>query len=492
MLFTVTGFLDRLILTALLIRVWGTHTFETWVTLLAIAGLVSLFEFGFNLYFNNAITFKMERGDTEGAARALAIANTIFFISALIGILIFSVALFAVHPISIINNSESLWALIFLCSGCFARVSVCGVLSLYRANQQYGRLITIMILGEVSRITIISVSLFLGSNILGVAILTAFCQIIFFVLIPIYDTRKLFNQRSRAFGWPSATEFRESITLSTAYFAQIIPANLLLALPVIILDASSGAVGALAAFVLLRTLANTARTPIITSSIVVGMEIGRLVAVSEQKSASENLLSAARAMALASGLLVGGLTAGGQDIIRLWTNDISLYSDPLMLAAMLPMVLAPLIPLSHNVLVSSNAPYLAAIGRWVQMGLTAIGYYMIPIDDPGLRMMVALSLGEVLAFGPITSFAASRLVSASGWLFHIQSVLWAIIGCSFAYCITASLNWLMASNTALSTVIYLALASALSGIFLIAVGFSNATRSRIMHEMFGRKVTLRD
>jgi len=124
--------------------------------------------------------------------------------------------------------------------------------------------------------------------------------------------------------------------------------------------------------------------------------------------------------------------------------------------------------------------------------LTAIGYYMIPIDDPGLRMMVALSLGEVLAFGPITSFAASRLVSASGWLFHIQSVLWAIIGCSFAYCITASLNWLMASNTALSTLIYLALASALSGIFLIAVGFSNATRSRIMHEMFGRKVTLRD
>jgi len=49
------GLIDRIILTAVLFRVWGASLFEIWSACLAVTRLVSLFEFGFNLYFNNRL-----------------------------------------------------------------------------------------------------------------------------------------------------------------------------------------------------------------------------------------------------------------------------------------------------------------------------------------------------------------------------------------------------------------------------------------------------
>ena len=79
--------LDRVLLTAVLYRLWGAVQFELWAACVALAGFVSIFELGFNLYFNNRITFETERGQAAAARRTYFISNTIFFICAAVGFL---------------------------------------------------------------------------------------------------------------------------------------------------------------------------------------------------------------------------------------------------------------------------------------------------------------------------------------------------------------------------------------------------------------------
>ena len=62
------SFMDRLLLTAIVYRVWGTAVFEQWSFCIATAGLVAMFEFGVNLYLTNRIAMETEKGSyTERA-----------------------------------------------------------------------------------------------------------------------------------------------------------------------------------------------------------------------------------------------------------------------------------------------------------------------------------------------------------------------------------------------------------------------------------------
>src|SRR5205809_6210694 len=75
------GIVDRIVLTAVLLRFWGTSLFEAWSVCVALAGLVTLFEFGFNLYFNNRLMIETEQGRPDIAGRYYFLSNTIFVAS---------------------------------------------------------------------------------------------------------------------------------------------------------------------------------------------------------------------------------------------------------------------------------------------------------------------------------------------------------------------------------------------------------------------------
>ena len=203
--------------------------------------------------------------------------------------------------------------------------------------------------------------------------------------------------------------------------AQALPVMLFMSMPIIVLQKKALAPGMIAGFVLVRTLSNVARAPLQSAGIVFGQETGRRISISDGGGARRVTKSAARLFAVSSGLASGVLLAGGEPLTYLWTGSDAHFDEPLMVAATLPMILTPVAVLIHNILVSHQAPLMPAVARGVQLLLTLVAYSAASVLDAPLRMMVALSIGEIFGFAPVAYLAAAQLIPGLALSFHLRS-----------------------------------------------------------------------
>ncbi len=105
----------------------------------------------------------------------------------------------------------------------------------------------------------------------------------------------------------------------------------------------------------------------------------------------------------------------------LWTGSDAHLDEPLIVAATLPMILTPVAVLIHNILVSHQAPLMPAVARGVQLLLTLVAYSAASVLDAPLRMMVALSIGQIFGFAPVAYLAAAQLIPGLALSFHLRS-----------------------------------------------------------------------
>jgi hypothetical protein len=196
--------------------------------------------------------------------------------------------------------------------------------------------------------------------------------------------------------------------------------------------------GLLASFVLIRTLSNVARTPLQSMGIVMGQEAGRRIAVGDLEGARRVIETTGRLFAVVSGLTSGLLLAGGESLTWYWTGNRELFDGPLMAAAAMPMVITPTALLAHNVLSSYQAPIMPAIARWAQLAITAIAYLAFSNQSPPVRMMISLSIGEVVGYAPVAYWSTSQLVPRLGPTFYAWS-LGLVLACTLVSTIVTSL-----------------------------------------------------
>lgn len=411
------GFVDRVLATSILFRLWDLRTFEAWAACLALAGFVSLFEFGFNLYFNNRITFETEQGRREKMRRTYFAANGVFAICGLLSAIGMAAAALAAQGLT-----EAALASIFLTLAASARLAMSATNALYRANRAYARYALVQVGSETVRIGLTVIAVVAGGGLGLAAGFSSLGVVLISVLFVSMDCRRRFYPHTLKIVWDRGVA-REALGMSSAYFAQLVPVILWTSLPVLVLTGSrsvSAATGMVASFVLIRTLSNLARTPLQAFGIVFGQECGRRLAIAEHDGARETLNSAARLFAVLSGMASGLLVAGGAQIVSLWTGDGQIFQLELMVAAMAPMTVAASSVLAHNVLVASNAPFHAAAGRWLQVAITGCWYLFGPGDSAAVRMMVALSLGEVFGYAPLAYVAIARLIPGAGVAFQLR------------------------------------------------------------------------
>jgi hypothetical protein len=201
----------------------------------------------------------------------------------------------------------------------------------------------------------------------------------------------------------------------------------------------------LAAFVLMRTLSSMPRTLLQQFGTVLGQECGRRIAIADRVGAVRIVGEGARLYAVTSGLATGLLLGAGSEISGLWTGRVDHFRFDYLLAAVAPMVLGAFAVLAHNILTNTNAPLFGTAARWLQLVLTAVGVALLPIADPGLRMLAALSLGEVVGFVPLAYHGVSRLVPGTDTWFHIResvvSAVTAIVATALTYGVLAVAPW---------------------------------------------------
>jgi hypothetical protein len=428
---TLVGFADRLLLSALLIRIWGTESFEHWSAVLAFAGFGSLFEFGFNLYYNNKIMSETEQGRHEDAAKSLAEANMVMVMCALLGCLTMVAVAWSVQIVGTTDTHDGMLAAILLSASTAARLLIVGVSAQYRSNRAYARFANISATAELVRIAAVAAAVLAGADVLIAAIVASVAQLLMPVFFVLVDTTRRFPPHRIAFQIPRGGRLREALGMSGAYFGQLIPNILWLSFPILFLQSLSLATGAVAAFVLIRTLANLARTPLQSLGVVIGLECGRRIALSDQAGALAAFTGGARLFAVLGGLACGVVVFAGRDILAIWIGSAAMFDFPLAVAAMLPMLFGSSMILAHNVLVASNAPFLALAARWLQLALTILAYFVLPVSEPGLRVMAALAAGELLGYLPLAYVAVARLIPSIGFSFHLRYVLLSLFAAVF-------------------------------------------------------------
>lgn len=477
-----SGFVDRLLLTAFMLRVWGVNTFEIWSACIAFAGLVSLFELGFNYYFNNQLTIEMERGDVDAFRRTLATGNLIFGLVGLFGILFSVIVIWSTDPTGSGYQSDAMWAATLLSVAAATRLAMCAINAQYRANRQFARFALIAVIAEVGRILAIFALVLTGFGLLGVALGSAVTTIgILFVFVMVDTTRRFFPHRY-VVAWPYRRELWRITTMSSLYLGQLIPVVLWTSLPVLYLQNLGMASGMLASFVLLRTLANVARTPMQSLGVVYGQECGRRIAVEDLPGALRVVASGARLFAVLSGLTSGLLLFGGYHITKLWTGSAGLYDPLLMAGAVAPMVIAAATVLVHNVLICAQAPARPAIARWLQMVVTVVAYLLLPWLSPPVRMMMALAIGEIAGYAPLAYDAMARLIPGTGIGFHLRNI--AVVLGSFALggVTIEAVLYVTGTSDSFRLMLALGVTAVLFGIYILLFGIPGEDRRRLWRQ----------
>ncbi|WP_077381259.1 hypothetical protein [Mesorhizobium prunaredense] len=429
---------DRLVLTAILYRVWGAENFEAWTIAASIAGMSTLLELGFSLYMANKLVRDVETGQDRAADRTIAIANVTSLISGILMALgAATLLLFWTLPEETkVLRSEITWGAILLGLQSGLRVTSAPSGAVYRAYRQYSRYISLMMCGDLMRVLVTAIVVMAGGGIVLAALSATMTALLIHVVAVRVDAYRRFGSRSIVFAIPTGSEFRQSLAVSAAIGAQTVPLNTLAYLPVLVLNSRVATAGVISAFVLQRTLSGLPRSLLQSLGTIVGQECARSIAANDIPAAINTLRLACNAFSVMSGLAVGILLAGGRELMIAWTNDASIFNFKYMLVAAAPMLLASASVVMHNVLACTNKAYLPAAGRMLQLALTLMIVGIAPTRSPTLDMFLALSLAELIGYVPIAYYAGARLLPDAGFMFHLRQVLLTIMSAVIGAVIT--------------------------------------------------------
>lgn len=414
--------LERIVLTGVLLRVWGVQTFADWVVVSTAAAMVALFDLGANLYFANRVLFLVQQGAQTRAAETARAGNLILAIGAVIGCIAAPLAL-AFGTEHVRMTPDVLVATLALGGGIAVRQAMAVALSVYRAHEQYARQTALTAGADLLRI-LVSIGLVLaGHDLLSVALSHLLVSLAFAGYILLIDLPARFPAFRYGLAWPRREDRAETAWLCLGYWAQSAPNTAITYLPVLFLAAQRADATTVAQFVLLRTIGNFARMVLQMFAVVLGQEAARRIAIDDRQGLRGVYREAALFLAAQTACGTGLLVALGQPLFALWTQQPKLY-DPLVLwLAVATPVLLPCTILAQNLLANANRPFVIALGRAAQATGSALLFFLLPIDSPALRMMTALALAEILGSSIPMIVRTDRLVGLPSLRFQGELLL---------------------------------------------------------------------
>ena len=156
--------IDRLVLGALLLRLWGVPVFEDWSVLLAAAGLMNLLDFGLHMTFSNAYTSAYQKGQLAQFQRQVSVALFICLLMVAAGAV---VLIAAAGTFSYSNELLALSRLVgfeagfvFMCFGLVTllQTAAAATSTIYRAQGRFSRALLIDISYNLVRLLAIAIA----------------------------------------------------------------------------------------------------------------------------------------------------------------------------------------------------------------------------------------------------------------------------------------------------------------------------------------------
>lgn len=401
---------DRIILTGVMLRLWGTDRFSDWTTLSAATALLAVTELGFQVYLGNMLSRAHMRGRRRVFNRIVGWGIAFYLglfclIVICCGVLALSGDLRAAFAL---RTMDGRWVFLLLALYQAMRLSRTSLTQVMRGRGELHLHLWTDVRVQVAIMGAVIAAIFLGASPVAVAAIYLATEIAIGTLWTIGAVRRRYPDvpiRPRAPGWAATQRTARNLGW---YGTQMLVTNGMLNLPVLVAAWLGMAGPAVAAFVTQRTLVNFGRTLCSTLSMAAGVELANLSQTQADASYRTGVHALARFNAGFAALMTGGLMVFGNGIMALWTGVPDLGSRVMLLTMLVPVaVMAPVVPL-QMVSLYAGFPRPQAIGGIVQsiIGLAAC-------IELGLRfgivgVVAGIALGEVVGQGIVFPLLAAR------------------------------------------------------------------------------------
>lgn len=410
----VATLVERILLTALVVQRLGVERFEMWSLILATVTILTLVDLGTRITFSNRMSAAANRGDVARAILVYRESNTIFLG---LGALIFGLTLVFAFWTPVqqllgfdrpLDRSEQAVAAC-LGLGIAVRMALANASAVYRVNLAFARGTVIVAASELARAMAMVVAVIVWPSLLSPAIATAAVSVAAFgILIPI-DLARSYGDYKLAFNRPTAISLHRALPESAMFATSYLPNVVLVQIPVMLVGSRSAS-GVLAAFVLMRTIANSLRS--LTQSFlgVIGMELGRL---ESQGRMGELRVAYSRLSLLVSisfGAISGFAWSWGDMLVAWWTGRPELFDSTLLAIMLAPLVITPVAQLTIPFLTYAHRPERVAASIVAEVLAVILLAFAIPVQSIAMRVSLAISGGEILALAPIAYASANQIV----------------------------------------------------------------------------------
>jgi O-antigen/teichoic acid export membrane protein len=480
--------IDRLIVAAVFVRAWGAEGFALWSLAASAAGMVALFDFGLNLYYGNKLAFAVEQGRTADARQILSAGNLTMTMAMVIGAIaaFAGLILFGDRWSDMAIDPATASVALVLIIATAARTAMAVQYNLYRAHRELVRNTLILAAADLARSLMMAGLALIGAGLLAVAVASSAVMLLIAVVLVLLDTGRRYPGFGFAMAPPHRSEMKEMVSTSSGYWIQSAPVTALTHLPLFMLAASGAAGAAIATFVLVRTLANFARTGMQLFSIVLGYEAGRRTAIGDHEGVAVVYLEGSLLLGAKAAAAGGVLLAVAEPLFTLWTGRSDLFDPLLLWLGLGPVLFVPTLIMAHNYFTSVNLPWAIAAGRAAQFVLTLAFFYMAPITNDAVRMMASLALGELVGFGLPVTVAIARHVPGAGLPALLRVMAMSFLCCGASYAATHAAWSITAAPLGIRLVAAVVAGGAAGAAAVLLFGLTAARRDTLLRALRDR------
>lgn len=417
----VVSLFDRLFVLGVLLRAWGPQVFAEWILLIALAGLVGMGELGLNIYYGNRLQAAFAKGNELEFRRIVGVALTCSFTVAAFVFLVFLTGTLsgffsAQLELGQLEGEQANSALIMLCFVAASRIARGSISQIFRGRRDF---FVLLLLDSVVLFAAAAVSVAVGliggsPEKLAVALLAT--DLLFGWGVMIVVLRKRYPELRAHPALPSRNELFDLFSQGKWLAIQQGAPVVWLQGPLLVLGLVGVSGSPLISFVVLRTLANIARSMCTMLSISAGVEIAHAHHASSRSEVVRSLTSVRLALAVLTASIAGGIMAFGSEITGLWTSRPELFDVNVVFALLVGTVFASASTPVASFLMLSQSARIPATAQLVQIGL---GLTLCAALTPAYGVLgaaIGLAIGEVIASVILLPhLARSQLPELSGF-----------------------------------------------------------------------------
>lgn len=416
--------LDRLIVPAILLRSLGVGGFSGWTVAFAFAGFVPVLDFGVTRYFTNRLLMLCATDGTAEAHRVFRQATILLLLLSAIATAGFAAAVVWFPPQSgdASIDADMLAVVLPILLAVFLQQTIAIRQGLYRAHSHFAREISLRAVSDTARIVTVAALAASGIGLIMLAWTWLLAIVVLQVLPFIIDSYRRYPGFREGRVDFTRSEIGEVVATSPGYWLQALLTTAFASVPIVVLGYWAIAPVAVAQFGLMRTIANLVRQVLQMFANVFGLELARRVALDDRAGFASVFFETCRFTAAQSAVAAVSLLFLGRELFALWTAQPQLYDSLMLILAIAPPILLPSMIASTEAIAYAGRPWLIVQARFAQFVLSIILVAVLPIADTAMRMMAALAIGEVLAFGVPLALSMRSINPAVGWSMQLRLI----------------------------------------------------------------------